>query len=384
MGKKRKIRDAENDRIAKKIKLLENKLRRERRIISSDDSDSHGEEQVLPDLTPSSSPGTSPRSNIRMSLDMPSLLSPMQNTSPSEQPNPEPTTADVTVHEPGLPSDPGPSTTTGAPNEESEAQLEEDILQILGEAPQPDIVLGRNIHRDIASRWQDILLKGMTKESKEQLFKKYLIPANCHYLVAPILNPEAKAAVPDILAKRDCTLLQKQNQIGVALAALSQVIEMIVKKETATQLLLQPLSDACRLLCDSHNMETKTRRSIVMSTINTSLRETLTNSSRDKYLFGEDLTEKLKAAKSVQRTGESLLKPNPVATSSKNSNYKNLALPRNRNLNYRGQTQKRPPNRQGESSRGRPPARQQRATPYARPPPPPPKAPSPTRRPYRR
>ncbi|XP_048487872.1 uncharacterized protein LOC119694024 [Plutella xylostella] len=131
MGKKRKIRDAENDRIAKKIKLLENKLRRGRRIISSDDSDSHVEEQVLPDLTPSSSPGTSPRSNIRMSLDMPSLLSPMQNTSPSEQPNPEPTTADVTVHEPGLPSEPGPSTTTGAPNEESEAQLEEDILQIL-------------------------------------------------------------------------------------------------------------------------------------------------------------------------------------------------------------------------------------------------------------
>ncbi|KAL0829493.1 hypothetical protein ABMA28_004253 [Loxostege sticticalis] len=255
----------------------------------------------------------------------------------------------------------------------------DDGAQPLGEAPQPDLALGKDIHKHIASRWQDILLKGLSKETKEPIMKKYLIPANCKLLIAPLLNPEAKTAVPDVLAKRDTTIMQKQNQIGVALAALSQVTELILQNETSKQVLLQPLSDACRILCDSHNIETKTRRSILMSSINTSLRDTLASTDRDKYLFGEDLAEKLKAAKTVQKTGESLLKTN--ASSSKNSNAKGNPK---RNLNFRGPIQRRPPNR-AESSRGRPPGRQTRGTTYSRPPPPPPpRASSPSKRNYRR
>lgn len=336
------------------------------------------ETQVLPSPTPPSSPVVSPREPSDdpggILLDMPSLVSPIPPTLPHETSSME-ARRNADSHQ----IIPGPSTAPELLNLEDETELEDDILKILGDAPQPDLALGSNIHRDIASRWHSILLKGLSKEVKELIMKKYLIPANCNLLIAPVLNPEAKTAVPEVLVKRDSTLLQKQNQIGIAIAALSQLSEMILRNETTKQVLLQPLSDACRLLCDSHHIETQTRRNILMSSINTNLRDTMVNADRDKYLFGEDLAEKLKVAKSVQKTGESLVKTNPVASS--NRHTKNI--PR-RNLNFRGQPPKKPPNRGSESSRGRAPTRQARTQPYTRHPPPPPKAPSPTRRNYRR
>lgn len=344
---------------------------------------SETEMQVLLSLSPSptASPRSSPFGHERGLLDMPSLISPIPQTSSHEiDPKESTLNLDLNLAEPGPSAAPGISTTNTS-NQEEEVELDEDILKILGEAPQPDLALGKDILKHIASRWQDILLKGLSKETKEPIMKKYLIPANCKLLIAPLLNPEAKTAVPDVLAKRDTTIMQKQNQIGVALAALSQVTELILQNETSKQVLLQPLSDACRILCDSHNIETKTRRSILMSSINTSLRDTLASTDRDKYLFGEDLAEKLKTAKTVQKTGESLLKTNAVASSSKNSNAKGNPK---RNLNFRGPIQRRPPNR-AESSRGRPPGRQTRGTTYSRPPPPPPpRASSPSKRNYRR
>lgn len=334
-------------------------------------------------MSPRSSPtdhGASPLKHGIESLDMPGLISPILQTPLYESTSLEHTNAEAVIPEPGPSSAPEPCF---ANVQEEDTQLEDDILQILGEPPQPEIALGKNIHKDIASRWQEILIKGLPRELKEPLLKKYLKPANCNFFVAPLLNPEAKAATPDILARRDATLLQKQNQIGVALAALSQLTEMILRNETSKQTLLQPLSDACRILCDSHCIEGRTRRSIIMSSINTSLRDALANTNRDKYLFGEDLAEQLKAAKFVEKTRESLQKTNPVASTSRSSsNFRGTS--RNRNLNFRGPIPRKPPNKTSESLRGRQPARQTRGFNYSRQPPPPPKKSSPIRRNYRR
>jgi hypothetical protein len=330
------------------------------------------EEQVLLTASPPSSPvAPAPTASMKDVLfDLEKAPTPSQAQLPNiepESPKPGPSTAPDT--EPAL-------------NRGEEIELEEAVLNILGEAPQSDLALGKNIHKDIAARWQEILLKGLPRELKDTIMKKYLVPENCYFLVGPILNPEAKTAIPEVLVKRDTTLLQKQNQIGVALAALSQVTEMIIQNETSMQALLLPLSDACRILCDSHNIETKTRRSIIMTSTNTGIRDALTNTVRDKYLFGEDLAEKIKIAKSVQKTGESLLKANPVSSSNKNFNSRNNQ--KQRYLNSKDPIQKKPPFRNSGSARGRPPTRQPRNATFSRQPPPPAKAPSPTKRKYHR
>lgn len=62
------------------------------------------------------------------------------------------------------------------------------------------------------------------------------------------------------------------------------------------QEILKPLSVACRILCDAHFCETKTSRKLVLATVN--------SNDRGKFLFGDNVTEKLKSAKSIQKSGE--------------------------------------------------------------------------------
>lgn len=231
---------------------------------------------------------------------------PLTHAETQESPSPEalPSTSTAIIH-----AQPTGESDTG---EVEKICLDDDILQLLGDAPEPETVLGKAIHNDIATRWQDILKKGLGKDAKDNICKEYLIPSNCELLVPPILNPEAKAALTEQSVKRDASLVHRQKQLGIAISALAQATENIIhhskesNKADLRQTVLKPISDACRLLCDMHNGETKIRRKFVISSINTSLKDTLLESASDKFLFGDNMSDKLKAAKSVQRSGEAL------------------------------------------------------------------------------
>lgn len=200
-----------------------------------------------------------------------------------------------------------PSTSTATPSivESQDPELDQEILALLGDAPKIDINFGKATHRDLASRWQDILGKGLPKEGKEKLLQEYLIPENCDLLAAPVLNPEVKAALAETMVRRDFSLMTKQKQLGTAIAAINQAIELLISKESHAKI-LKPVSDACRLLCDIHHDNTNTRRGFVISSINADMKETISEAKRDKYLFGENLSEKLKTAKSIKKSGTDL------------------------------------------------------------------------------
>lgn len=242
-------------------------------------------------------------------------------------------------------------------------ELDGDILQLLGDAPKPDAPLGPPIHKDVASRWQEILVKGLSKEVKDKMLTEYLIPSNCDLLTAPALNPEAKAALSEPSVKRDAFLMQKQKQLGVALSALSSATTLILANETSKQKLLKPISDACRMLCDSHFIETKSRRNLVISSTNMQLKDTLTESVRDKsWLFGENITEKVKTAKNIQRSGDDL-KNQPKSMTKSNFHGKNNKFL----LNFKAQHHRKiadKPTTSTDNGRGR----QQTRAPAAAPP----------------
>ncbi|XP_053617933.1 uncharacterized protein LOC128679599 [Plodia interpunctella] len=204
-------------------------------------------------------------------------------------------------------SNDAPATPQAIPagSQDLESELDSEVLALLGDAPKLDIKFGKPTHRDLASRWQEILSKGLQKPVKDKLMDEYLIPANCDMLVAQTLNPEVKVALADNMVRRDASLLAKQKQLSVAIAAINQAIELTIAKESHSKI-LKPISDACRLLCDSHYSDTRTRRGFVISSINPELKETLTESNRDKLLFGEDICEKLKSAKNIRRSAADL------------------------------------------------------------------------------
>lgn len=225
----------------------------------------------------------------------------------------EPTSGTPVLTSKSIPEDVLETAPSCSSTKEVESHLDEDILALLGDAPKNDTVWGKPIHKDIAARWDEILVKGLSKEVKEKLLKEYLVPSNCEMLIAPKLNAETKAAMAENLVKRDNMLETKQNQIGSALAALSQAVDSILEKDFTPVKLLKPISDACRLLSDSHYNETKTRRHFIISSINSEMKETMTETVRDKYLFGENVSEKLKSAKTIKKSGTDLKQNKPVS-----------------------------------------------------------------------
>lgn len=231
-------------------------------------------------------------------------------------PPPQPEMPTASSPSPACAPEPAPATAPALASEAGNTDLDDDILEILGEAPEPETILGTPVHKDIVARWQDILKKGLNKECKGKFFKIYQIPSNCEFLIPPLLNPEAKAALTDPFLKRDSSMVSRQKHLSVAITALTRTLDKLIGvKDSQKQEIIKPISDACRILCDMHHYETMTRKKFVISSINTGMQEILTNATTDKYLFGENMSDKLKTAKTVQRSGEELKNiqrtPNP-------------------------------------------------------------------------
>ncbi|RVE40649.1 hypothetical protein evm_014701 [Chilo suppressalis] len=297
MGKKRQ-RDKSAERIQKKIRKLECKLNKYRRVIVYSSED----EPNSPRQTTACDPLSEEMYAMQQSH------SPLPEAQLILSPTPPIITPVIMSPAPSLPS---PSNAAAAGTSKTpdiaEAHLDEEILQLLGEAPEPETLLGAPVHKDIAARWHDVIKKGLSKDCKEKIFKEYLIPSNCELLIPPLLNPEAKAALTSTFIKRDLSLISRQKHLSVAIAALTCTLDKIITtKDSQRQDVLKSISDACRILCDMYHYETETRKKFVVSSINTGLQGALTNAITDKFLFGENMSERLKTAKTVQKSGEEL------------------------------------------------------------------------------
>ncbi|KAI5641150.1 hypothetical protein NE865_06619 [Phthorimaea operculella] len=234
MGKRR------SERLEAERKAAEDKRRRI--LFSSESEEEPNTRNNRRDESPPLRPAAAPRSGV------PAPVAP----APAAEPEPV-ISKDVALPQPS-------SEPVAGPSSAADIDLDDDIHQILGDAPEPEDTLGEPLHKDVAARWLDIVKKGLNKEAKEQLSKDYLVPSNCQLLVPPILNPaEAKAALTEPFVKRDASMVYRQKQISNALSALAPAVEVIISKEcneTLKRKLLKPISDACRALCDMHHNET--------------------------------------------------------------------------------------------------------------------------------
>lgn len=174
----------------------------------------------------------------------------------------------------------------------------------MGEDPTQNNEYSEDIHAHLAVRWNYILAKGVKKEQRIDLLKKYLPPANCNFLDAPKLNEEIKAAVQDSSLKRDEKLATKQSQLGSGITCIGRALDSAFKipdKQLRDQI-IKHLGDGGQILCDLHYLETNTRRSLLAQGLNKNTKEAVKNLTRDKFLFGEGLSETLKAVKACSRS----------------------------------------------------------------------------------
>lgn len=187
--------------------------------------------------------------------------------------------------------------------------LNQDILAVLGDEVCITKVYGASIHQQIADRWLHIFKSGLESERKKGLLLKYPAPDNSRYFEAPKLNPMVAQAINESVLKRDERLGDKQAQIGASLAAIGSVVSKLLEKQEGgedNKAMIEPLSDAGRILSDLHHSESITRRDLVSLNLNKEWKDTLSQSMSDEWLFGGDLEERLKNAKNIQQSSNQL------------------------------------------------------------------------------
>ncbi|RVE41910.1 hypothetical protein evm_013443 [Chilo suppressalis] len=175
MGKNRKHEDSE-EKIRRKIRKLENKLKKRPRHTSySSDSEPYNDiDPRSPSLQPTVMGDDTPNQWSRHNESVPQSVSPCSSVvEVTPVCDPMATTSGVAQHSivPGISTE---NDITCA----KDIQLAEDILQLLGDAPKAETALGAPIHKDVAHRWQKILVKSLEKEAKDKLIESYLVPSN--------------------------------------------------------------------------------------------------------------------------------------------------------------------------------------------------------------
>ncbi|KAI8433085.1 hypothetical protein MSG28_013943 [Choristoneura fumiferana] len=177
-----------------------------------------------------------------------------------------------------------------------EPELAPEMLQALGDPSDDTPAYGPDIHEKLAQRWLPILKKGMPKDAKEQLLKEYSIPGNCKLLRAPTLNAEISAAVAETVRSRDKKIQAKQEQLGLGISAINRAMNTLLTSDDKVQA-VKILSDGCRILSDLHFVETQVRTKLITPGLDKAFLSVIQDQDRDETLFGEKLSEKIKASK---------------------------------------------------------------------------------------
>lgn len=199
-------------------------------------------------------------------------------------------------------------------------KIDKELLDLLGEDPSVGKE-GNPILDDLASRWKTILSKGLSKETKVELMKKYPTPKNCQATKAPALNQHIKAAMKGVYVKKDNFQVLAQNQLGAGLNAFGQAFTEILKQQDEKtergeqrsqeeKDLILALADAGKILTDLHHSMSLSRRYFVASGLNPIVKTVADGSAVEETLFGEKFSEQLKSAKSTETAVKSLIKPN--------------------------------------------------------------------------
>ncbi|KMQ86298.1 reverse transcriptase and recombinase [Lasius niger] len=209
----------------------------------------------------------------------------------------------------------------------TEKTVSEDILEMLGEDPQKSKALDIVLHDSLKLRWNYWVTHGIEKKSKEELMEKY---ARSTEFDAPKLNPEISAILSESAAKRDNFMVENQKLAGSALTAIGSALTMVMTEEDDIDKLLfvDRLNGAAKLIMAIHYNETESRKAFIYPGINKQFKTTLKDRKSDVFLFGENLSEKIKESKNIEKLTQNVknqqVSKNTSQYPKKNLNAKSL------------------------------------------------------------
>lgn len=216
--------------------------------------------------------------------------------------------------------------------------MDDSIIRALGQTLSTEKEYGPDIHPELVKRIEGILTKGLNQETKDELMKKYVVPANVKLLDAPNLNKELEGLLSDAIKARDKRVQDRQQQMGIATAALLCATDTLIRGDVDKIKLISTISDVTRLLTDLHYQDTVTRKKLIIPSLDKNVGKTVEHQDRDGYLFGENFNENVKSATAIKKSAGTILKQINPNNNRKNT-YKPTQFPKSfpkKQGNYKG------------------------------------------------
>ena len=229
-----------------------------------------------------------------------------------------------------------------------EAKIDEEVMEILGEDPLKVKTLDTKLHSEIQKRLKFWFDNGIDKEERETLLEKYKVPSG---LETHKLNPEISLKLAKHSRARDMFMSKRQQLAGSAISSIGWAMTNIIEDKISIDkpnknFLLERLNDACKLISDSMHSQTRSRIALILPAIDKDTRGILEDTEPGEFLFGNNLSEKIKDAKKMEKLALNLRK---------NSGFKNQSAQIQRfPLNSNGLQGRRPLPNQAGTVQGQP------------------------------
>lgn len=176
-----------------------------------------------------------------------------------------------------------------------------------------------------SSSWNPIVLNaiqtesrgGLSTELRTNLLSKYEPKGELTTLAPPKLNKELIAALTPSVIKRDEYQSSSQAQVAACLNALGSGMSLLLKPEILQDLkdearsALSNFSEGIHLLADHHYRLSLTRRAFTKPSLNILGKNAAESAPIDKFLFGQNFADTLKAAQVCEKTGREVSKAAP-------------------------------------------------------------------------
>lgn len=168
-------------------------------------------------------------------------------------------------------------------------------------------------HPELVKQWKKVLTDGLSKEVKSEMLKQYPSKGNCP-ISTPKLNPEIEAIVNESIKKRDKYLAADQDFCGASLLSLGEAINMILNSDegiTKSEL-LKLLLDSGKLMCELFAQLSKARKAFIYPGLDRKAKALLGNATTGEFLFGPELSRRIKTASAAEKLGLTLKSKPPA------------------------------------------------------------------------
>lgn len=200
--------------------------------------------------------------------------------------------------------------------------LPDEVLKILGDNPEQHQEENFQLHTALTPRWRHNLVQGLKKEEANTVITKYKTPVNLSELNPPQLNPEILSLLDKHNRARDGSYVEVQKQLSSGLCALGKGLTTLLGTpgELPTDVMgdvITSISDSARILTNLFHRVSMTRKNLINPMLNKSVREQIENCPPIDFLYGSNLSDKIKLAKTLESVTKDLRPPTSAATASR-------------------------------------------------------------------